>query len=72
MAFINATVYNKPVSVSVVLRDGNEPIIRIGCGDGSLCCVSAEAIKLRDELSRAITEAATAAAKAVQTEGAAT
>lgn len=71
MAFISVTVYNKPVSVSVVLRDGNEPIIRIGCGDGSLCCSPAEAVKLRDELSRTIVEAATAAAQAVQAEGAA-
>lgn len=39
-------------------------------GSGSLRLTCAEAVKLRDDLSRAITEAATAAAKAVEAEGA--
>lgn len=43
--------------------------ITVVVGLWTLHLQSAEAVKLRDDLSRAITEAATAAAKAVQAEG---
>ena len=71
MAFISSSIYNKPVSADVVGAGTPSMFIRAKCGDGYVGLSLAEARDLRDDLSRAITEAATAAAKAVQTEGAA-
>jgi hypothetical protein len=64
--FMQVTTYNKPITVGLLLRKSEEPAILIKSGDGQFCVSSAEAIQLRDDLSRAITEAATAAAKAVE------
>ena len=70
MAFIDCTIYNATVSASAMYRDDGTAIIRVKCGAGYIAMDCEEAVKIRDDLSRAITEAATAAAKAVQSEGA--
>jgi hypothetical protein len=58
MAFIDCTIYQQPVSARVIYRDNGAPIIRAECGGSGIAMNSAEAIKLRDDPSRAITEAA--------------
>lgn len=70
MAFLSATCYRGDLSVDVIYRKDKPPFIRAKYGDGCIGMDCAEAVHLRDDLSRAITEAATAAAKAVQAEGA--
>jgi len=69
MAFIDCTIYNEPVSASAMYRDDGTAIIRAKCGAGYIAMDCEEAVKLRDDLSRAITEAATAAAKSAQPAG---
>jgi len=62
------TTYNFGASVSAG-ADGNTVRVEFGEISNYMRLNTDEAVKLRDELSRAITEAATAAAKAVQAAG---
>ncbi|HWG67493.1 MAG TPA: hypothetical protein VN662_08785 [Rhodanobacteraceae bacterium] len=66
MAHAHSSVYAKPATVRIECTGE----ISIWCGDARISMSPEEAVQLRDDLSRAITEAATAAAKAVQAEGA--
>jgi hypothetical protein len=66
MAFIDCTIYGGKLATDIVYRADNLPIIRAKCGSGYIALSPEEAIQPRDDLSRAITEAATAAAKAVE------
>lgn len=72
MAFIDCAVFNREPRVTL---DDDADYIRIRIGDASqIGLTAAEALKLRDALSRAITEAAQkhaqATAKAADAEGA--
>ena len=58
MAFIDCTIYNATVSASAMYRDDGTAIIRVKCGAGYIAMDCEEAVKIRDDLSRAITEAA--------------
>jgi hypothetical protein len=66
MAFIDCTIYGGELAVDIVYPKDGLPIIRAKCGSGYIALSPEEAIQRRDDLSRAITEAATAAAKAVE------
>ena len=68
MAYVFVCDFSGKGSIpKVTIRgDGN---INIAVGSSDVVINPAEAVKLRDDLSRAITEAATAAAKAVQAAG---
>lgn len=64
MAFIDVAIFAEPATVTV--DDYGDTWIRIRVGHGQIGLHQHEAVKLRDDLTRAITEAATAAAKAVE------
>lgn len=61
---------NGDVSVRLSLNRPDRVVVQVEDSvTGALYLSAVEAIKLRDDLSRAITEAATAAAKALQSAG---
>lgn len=61
---------NGDVSVRLSLDRPDRVVVQVEDGvTGALYLSAVEAIKLRDDLSRAITEVATAAAKALQSAG---
>lgn len=65
MAHAHSDVYAKDATVKVECSGE----IGIHCGNAGIVLRPDEAVALRDALSRAIVEAATAAAQAVQVEG---